>query len=238
MSKPQSVPLSDIRLDGGTQTRAAISEPSVVEYAQDMQDGHKFPPVILFNDGAALWLADGFHRFHAAARCAFNDILAEVRTGTRSDAVKFALGANRSNGLRRTNQDKRRCVQIAVDEFPELSDRAIAELCGVGHPLVAEMRPVQLEESSTSTAPTTRTGRDGKNYPAPKATASEPIAEPPQEEPTDTQEPRQSSPRYVPADGLKYAELAILNLEKIQPNDTQREAAFRRVTNWIAKNTK
>lgn len=45
-------------------------------------------------------------------------------------------------------------------------------------------------------------------------------------------------PRYVPADGLQYAEMAILNLEKIQPNDTQREAAFARVTKWITKNTK
>lgn len=42
--------------------------------------------------------------------------------------------------------------------------------------------------------------------------------------------------RYVPCDGLKYAELAILNLEKIQPKDTQRAAAFERVLKWINKN--
>lgn len=43
-------------------------------------------------------------------------------------------------------------------------------------------------------------------------------------------------PRYVPADGLQYAEMAILNLEKIQANDTQRQVAFARVTKWITKN--
>jgi len=50
------------------------------------------------------------------------------------------------------------------------------------------------------------------------------------------EEPKPKVPRYVPADGLQYAELAILNLEKIQANDTQREAAFARVTKWLAKN--
>lgn len=54
------------------------------------------------------------------------------------------------------------------------------------------------------------------------------------QEPADT-EPKKPLPRYVPADGLKYAEMAILNLEKIQANDTQREAAFARVTKWITK---
>lgn len=40
-------------------------------------------------------------------------------------------------------------------------------------------------------------------------------------------------PKYIPADALQYAELAILNLEKIQPNDTQRDAAFSRVVGWL-----
>jgi len=236
MIEPQLVELSEIRLDGGTQTRAAISEPSVAEYAQDMRDGHQFPAVILFNDGAKMWLADGFHRFHAAARCEFESILAEIRTGTRSDAVKYALGANRSNGLRRSNEDKRRCIQIALDEFPEMSDRAIADLCGVADVTVAQYRPKQLQDSCSSKTPTVRVGKDGKTRRMP-VTSSPAPAEP--EAPEEAQQdpaPKQPIPRYIPSDGLQYAEMAILNLEKIQANDTQREAAFARVTKWLAKN--
>jgi len=54
----------------------------------------------------------------------------------------------------------------------DLSDRALAELCGVGHPFVAKVRATQVELDSTSTpapeAPKTRKGKDGKEYPAPE----------------------------------------------------------------------
>jgi len=43
----------------------------------------------------------------------------------------------------------------------KLSSRAIAELCGVDHQLVQQVKP-QVDESSTSTV----TGTDGKQYPA------------------------------------------------------------------------
>ena len=68
-----------------------------------------------------------------------------------------------------------------------MSDRAIAELCAVGHPFVAKIRrEVQVESDSNSTANqlTKRTGRDGKQYRAempakPKTGAAEVIELPP-----------------------------------------------------------
>jgi hypothetical protein len=64
--------------------------------------------------------------------------------------------------VRHTNADKRHCVQIALREFPELSSRAISELCGVGHHLVDCIRPKELADSASSK----RTGLDGKQRPA------------------------------------------------------------------------
>lgn len=49
-------------------------------------------------------------------------------------------------------------------------------------------------------------------------------------------EPKKTAPkvpRDIPADGMQYAERAIRNLEKIQPNDTQRMDAFGRVVAWL-----
>ena len=85
--------------------------------------------------------------------------------GGRVDALKHALGANAIHGQRRTNADKRRCVEIAVKEFGGLSSRAIAELCAVGHQLVDQVRG-PLDESSNAT----RTTSDGRQYPATRAT--------------------------------------------------------------------
>ena len=83
-----------------------------------------------------------------------------MRPGGRIDALKFALGANAIHGQRRTNQDKRRCVEIALREFANLSSRAIAEMCGVSDPFVNQIRQVQTVSTSQ------RTGSDGKQYPA------------------------------------------------------------------------
>lgn len=60
------------------------------------------------------------------------------------------------------NADKRRCVEIALREFPKLSSRAVAKMCGVSDPFVSGMRPDQVLTVSTSE----RTGQDGKQYPA------------------------------------------------------------------------
>jgi len=71
-------------------------------------------------------------------------------------------GANDDNGLHRSHADKRRAVEIALREFPKLSSRAIAEMCGVGDDLVLAIRPGQVPENGTSKV----IGSDGKTYPA------------------------------------------------------------------------
>jgi len=42
-------------------------------------------------------------------------------------------------------------------------------------------------------------------------------------------------PEYVHCDGLMYADIAILQLEKIQPSDTQRADALRKVITWAER---
>lgn len=53
----------------------------------------------------------------------------------------------------------------ALREFPKLSSRAIAELCGVNHRTVEACRP-----SGGEILQVERTGQDGKQYPARRAT--------------------------------------------------------------------
>lgn len=51
-----------------------------------------------------------------------------------------------ANGLRRSNADKRRCVEIALKEFEKMSCRAIADLRGVSNHMVDEIRPNDVEK--------------------------------------------------------------------------------------------
>jgi hypothetical protein len=65
-----------------------------------------------------------------------------VHEGGRRDAILFAVGANATHGLRRTNADKRRAVLTLLHdpEWRQWSDSEIAHKCRVSRPLVAEMR--------------------------------------------------------------------------------------------------
>lgn len=155
----QSIPLDSIRIDGGTQPRAEIDTATVSEYAEAMQAGVSFPPVDVFHDGKHYWLAEGFHRWHGARKAGRAEILCVVHQGTVEDARWFALGANKTHGLRRTNADKRRAVEMALAARPEMSDRAIADHCGVSFALVADARK-SLQDSCSQ--PAARTGRDGR----------------------------------------------------------------------------
>lgn len=145
----------------GLQARVATCEETVADYAEKIAAGVEFPPVVVFNDGRGFYLADGFHRVLASQRAGKVDVAADIRKGTPADARWFSSGCNVTHGLRRTNADKRRAVEIALSLKPGNSDRAIADHCGVGHSLVSSMRQV----SESATCP--RMGQDGKTYPPP-----------------------------------------------------------------------
>lgn len=134
--------LSLIITNGGTQSRASISDDVVADYAAALENGAVFPKVTVFYDGKAYWLADGFHRVSAHIKAGRQAIGADVRQGTRRDAILFSVGANSSHGLRRTNDDKRRAVStlLADAEWSNWSDRRIAECAGVSNQFVSNMR--------------------------------------------------------------------------------------------------
>lgn len=159
------VALADIVFDAGTQIRAAINEQVVAEYSERMTEGVVFPAVVLFHDGNAHYLADGFHRFMAARRNEYRDIDADVRAGTKTDAIWFALGANKANGHRLTAADKKNAVALAFRNWPYRSMHQIAEQIGCSYQYVQQERP---KVASTCQLPGRVTGKDGKSYPATK----------------------------------------------------------------------
>lgn len=132
-----------IRTDGGSQPRALIDITVVEDYADQISRGAMFPPVVVYHDGEHYWLGDGYHRYHARVDVLGEaEIEADIRMGTRRDAVLHAVGANAEHGLRRTNEDKRRAVMMLLgdDEWSQWSDREVARQCAVSQPFVTSLR--------------------------------------------------------------------------------------------------
>lgn len=94
-------------------------------------------PIKLF-EGKIL---DGRNRYKAAQAVGHRFTPANFAEfkGNRGDA--FAL-ANATNVHRRhlTTEDKTKRVQQMLDEHPGMSDRKIAQACGVSHPFVSKLR--------------------------------------------------------------------------------------------------
>jgi len=142
-------PLEKFRLDGGTQARLKIDDDIVMEYAEAMQRGDTFPPVIAFDDGNSLWLADGFHRYHACKSLGKPAIATDRREGSQRDAILYSLGANASHGLRRSSADKRRAVEMMLkdSQWSQWANCDIARRCGVDEKTVRNIRNEYTSEN-------------------------------------------------------------------------------------------
>ncbi len=162
-AKPRMVSIEAIIVDATVQSRTAIDEATVDAYAEAMQNGAKFPAVVVFGMGKVadgFILADGFHRVAGAGRAGLSQILADVHgIGTlegdlpaiaRQHARLHAASANMTHGLRRTNADKRRAVAMVLDnpDARRWGDRRIAKHCGVHHELVGVVRASLADSAS------------------------------------------------------------------------------------------
>lgn len=245
--------LDQIRINGGTQSRVELNQETVAEYAQAFTSGASFPPVVAFFDGTSYWLADGFHRYFGAKDAGESAIYAEIINGTQRDAVLYSLKANATHGLRRTNADKRKAVETLLKdaEWATWSDRKIAEVCGVGAPLVGDVRrsicnpitdaPATRTVTRNGTTYTQNTANVGKKKGKKKGAPASTQAKPPFEtEPSGDQqaahqevEPEiEAPPDYTETDALRdqvselQNDLVVARMGNVPEEDKQQAAAL------------
>ena len=175
--------LDQIIIDQGTQIRVAIDQKTVTEYAEAIMHKEVLPPLTVFSDGIKYYLADGFHRYFAYKNTVTPEVEVEVQKGTLRNAIEYALSANSKHGLKRTNEDKRNAVIIALNdiEWGMLSPREIAKLCGVSHTYVVTIK----EKMDADAKPKKEKPKDEPPVDASKETKSQPKQEVPEVEEDD-----------------------------------------------------
>lgn len=164
MQQLREIDINLIEATSDTQSRVGLDENTIAEYAEAMEGGASFPPIVLFFDGDKYCLGDGFHRVYACKRANLGTIAAFVHAGSRRDALLYSAGANALHGLRRSNADKRRAVEILLrdEEWSKWSDREIARRCGVSDRMVNKLR---AESSANCSQMQERTvNRNGVTY--------------------------------------------------------------------------
>lgn len=162
MLERDTIAISKIRIDGGTQLRVETDAAVVRDYAEAIRRGVVFPPVRLVYDVSSdiYWLVDGFHRLKAHLEAGATEIEIEFEEGDLTLARLRACGANLAHGLRRSNETKRNVVREALGNPLTVgwSNQRIAELCGVSAPFVAAMR------EALGLTPAQVQGKNGKTY--------------------------------------------------------------------------
>jgi hypothetical protein len=140
--KPTHISLNEIIIDDEIIARVELNEKYLAEIENDLKDGAKLPPVIVFSDKTDYYLVDGLHRYHAVKNQKQETIIAMIHKGDKRAAILFSCSVNSENGLRRTNDDKRKAVNkmLTDSEWSQWSDGVIAKHAGVTQPFVSRMR--------------------------------------------------------------------------------------------------
>lgn len=171
MAKPKlitkALSVDVLVLDGGTQSRVAISEITVEEYTEILASSDKrwpFPALDVFYDGDRYFVADGFHRALAARRYKRASVPCIIHQGTAWDALLYGMGSNQEHGLRPTQADKRHSVELLLDSGKKLKQKEISDIVGVDartvQRIVAERRDSeQTPENQTMSGSSGKSGK-------------------------------------------------------------------------------
>jgi imidazolonepropionase-like amidohydrolase len=80
--------IADLLARAPVDPEAHLDHERVRSYANDVTG---LPPVVVFDTPEGLLLADGYHRVAAARRAGAEVIEADLRRGTRHDALRYAV---------------------------------------------------------------------------------------------------------------------------------------------------
>jgi hypothetical protein len=159
MAKKQTkaVDINDIVLDERCQPRAVLNPEAVQEYADIYKEGEvDLPALEVVRVNKQYVLIDGFHRLAGARQADLGFVrITVIEECDIGQALWLASAVNQGHGVRRTNEDKRQAVTLAInsDIGEEQSSRDIGAHVGVSKSFVSNVR-AELEVATVATEKT------------------------------------------------------------------------------------
>ena len=159
------VSIEKITFDSKYQVRRSVTDDVQTEYQAIAESGKEsgWPfkaPIEIVSVAGVLYLTDGWQRCGACLKAGRSKVWAEVIEGDLDMVMARACGANADHGVRRTDDDKRNAVRMALAQWPKKPAVEIAEICRVSQALVGKIRKEEHPEQTTITR------RDGAEAPA------------------------------------------------------------------------
>jgi hypothetical protein len=160
------VPIERVAAYQDLMMRTELPEATVQAYASIIQQS-AFPPLECAQIAGEpeLLLFNGFIRYEAWKRCQAAQVEVVIYpVDTRDDAVLLAVKSDSYTGLKRTNKDKQRAVELllATDKYRDMAATDVANAAGVNETSVRNFRNKQLSiRNSDSDSPKTVKTRRG-----------------------------------------------------------------------------
>ena len=148
--------IDDLEVDPEIQLAArGVDQSTVTNYVDALSNDAKLPPVVAFRENGDLWLADGFHRVQAHTFLGMTTIEADVKTGTRQDAMIYAALANVVHGKPMSQREKREAGERLL-RLTNWSDYEIGKRIAVDRSTVTKWRSdlsseISLDKSTERT---------------------------------------------------------------------------------------
>jgi len=102
------VKIAELKVNHGVMIRKSLDEDRIQEFTEIFD---QLPPIKVFNVEGELLISDGFHRLAAAERLGLAEIEAEVRKGSRQDAIMEAISVNAKHGKPLSSEEKAEAVK-------------------------------------------------------------------------------------------------------------------------------
>ncbi|WP_405166642.1 ParB/RepB/Spo0J family partition protein [Nocardia sp. NBC_01499] len=126
------------------------------------------PPIVVHRQ--TMTIIDGVHRFRAAQRTSADAIDAVFFDGDMREAYVLAVCMNSAHGLPLSLADRKVAARRILCDFPEWSNRRVAEVVGLSDKTIGVVRRRVGAENPHLTGE--RVGRDGVVYPSEAGVAS------------------------------------------------------------------
>lgn len=155
LSEITQVPISEIQVAGSPRTKGEDPRHinALAEVCRDL------PPIVIHRP--TMTVIDGVHRLRAVERSGATSISAVFFNGDDREAFVLAVKLNASHGLPLSLADRKAAAQRMLADFPEWSNRRLAEAAGLSDKTVAALRSGAENPHPTAV----RLGRNGVAYP-------------------------------------------------------------------------